>query len=153
MRFRRSWIDFCLFNVMNEGRGKGNWRIKLIDASGISRINLRRMRRNDGTGRDAHTGNNDRPGDTASGNQRRDFTCYHCGRVGHTYRNCRQNRQGPDRQDENATMEDPASTSVDNVYVNHTTHLRESNRATNKAIYIRGRIEGKPKLLFIDTGS
>lgn len=43
MRFRRSWIDFCLFNVMNEGRGKGNWRIKLIDASGISRINLRRM--------------------------------------------------------------------------------------------------------------
>src|SRR5688572_22186792 len=91
----------------------------------------------------------DRPGPPE--NQRREVTCFNCGRAGHIARNCRRDRRYQNRQTE--TPEPDASTPPDPVVMNHTTRPRMPDRATNNAVYIRGEINGRPQLCLIDTGS
>src|SRR5688572_17058082 len=94
----------------------------------------------------------DRPGPPE--NQRREMTCFNCGRAGHMARNCRRDRRYQNRQNrQNATTEPDASTPLDPVVMNHTTRPRMPDRATNNAVYIRGEINGRPQLCLIDTGS
>ena len=94
----------------------------------------------------------DRPGPPE--NQRREMTCFNCGRAGHIARNCRRDRRYQNRQNrQTATTEPDASTPPDPVVMNHTTRPRMPNRATSNAVYIRGEINGRPQLCLIDTGS
>src|SRR5688572_2847956 len=98
-----------------------------------------------------------RPGRARRGpteNQRREMTCFNCGRAGHMARNCRRDRRYQNRQNrQNATTEPDASMPPDPVVMNHTTRPRMPDRATNNAVYIRGEINGRPQLCLIDTGS
>src|SRR5678815_4377150 len=94
----------------------------------------------------------DRPGPPE--NQRREMTCFNCGRAGHMARNCRRDRRYPNRQNrQTATTEPDASTPPDPVVMNNTTRPRMPDRATNNAVYIRGEINGRPQLCLIYTGS
>lgn len=116
------------------------------------------------------TSTSDRPGrDTlvddreqaqTSGNPSRTGACFNCGRPGHYARDGRQrSRQDRDRPNKRATPGDavPMSTGADvdadAVSVNHMTHMRAPNRATNNAVYTRGVIIGRSQPCLIDTGS